>query len=134
MSGDDSAQINGGDSMRIGTFHVLALILAVSVDPFAGHADAVSDALDAMIQTEAEIKALQCSNEGKAAELIMVMRQNGGSPTDVMHEATATGGLDVQKAVKEAFAAPRVNTRSALLRSAEEFRNRYELACMTRVD
>lgn len=78
---------------------VFWLTLAAAIRPIAGHADAMSDAVAAADQIEAETRTLMCANEGMAAELIMLKRQSGESPTDVISETSGSGGIDAQKAV-----------------------------------
>lgn len=111
-----------------------ALVLALATGPSSAQADAMSGAGNALEKLAKDLRSLNCANEGTTAQIVMMRRQNGESPTQVIQETTPAGALDVAKAVIAAFAVPRVATKAAFIRSAEEFRNKYELACIDRAD
>ena len=89
-------------------------------------------ALAAATELAEETRVLGCENEGLSAENIMLLRQSGASPSAVLKQAIPVGALDIRAVTSEAFAAARMTSRLSVISDSQEFRNKYEMACLNR--
>lgn len=109
---------------------VVVFSLMAATSPAA--AEDMNKAMEALAGIETDIGQMKCGNEGKVAQLVFLDRQNGKSPSAVLRYTKPYGSLDMPTVVDDAYAAKRVRSYEELIEKSEEFRNKYELACLSR--